>query len=548
MATSSVTYTGDGTTLVYSVPFQYILAEHVQVYVDNALQATPANYTWPSTSSIQFKAAFAPGADAVVYIRRVTPLDSRLVTFIDGASLTEDDLNLNTDQLLYGVQEVIDAFNAILAGTYTDPSSTLLQSAVDSVLTTAAALEVQARITDIDTAGQLLLDAMMQRRVLGEPTDDYSAFILDTNTTMVSPTESLATRLTTITASYASNLAAILSEQTARADADTALASDITALYASVGTNSAAIATEASARASGDSANASDITALTSTVGGHTATLTTLASTDVTLAGGITTLNARYGVALNVDGFVSGFALNSTGTSSSFDILTSKFRVVDPGVGSGATPVSVFTIESGNVLLRNLYLDHLYLGASGAISAGKSSAADTANGIWFGTDGSTHYDLHMGDASSYLHWDGSAASLDVKGSINMTNSVQTFTPGWTGFSADPSGDISYLDFGAVVMLWSDSNLFGTSNANTFTITGLPSALQPTGIRLISCLVVDNSSIYNGSATLNNASSTISMSISAAFGASPNLVGPSGTSFSTSGSKGLPGGWLLTYPK
>ena len=522
MASSSVTYISDGGTLVYSVPYPFILREHVKIYVDGALQTANVSYTWPSNSSVRF--TVEPISGAVLLIRRETPLDSRLVTFTDGASLTESDLNLNTSQLLFGIQEAIDRFDSVVTGTYTDPSNALIASAASAVLTTEAALEVQARITDIDAAGQLLLEAMMQRRVLGEPTDDYSAFILDTNTTLVSPTESLATRLTTITASFASNAAAILSEQTARASADTAIAtsvtnlsavvtsnastaaasvaseastrasadtaiaSSVTSLIATVATNTAgiatnvaAIATEASARATGDSANASDITALTSTVGGHTSTLTTLAATDVTLAGGITTLNARYGVALNVDGCVSGFTLNSSGGSgSSFDILTNKFRVVDPGPGGGATPVSVFTISGGNVYLQNLFIDGslvvdgtltaakfsvstldaitanigaLNINSTGRLAVSKSNADDTSSGIWLGTDGSGDYDLNIGNATSYLHWDGSAGLLKLSPAALLLSMAGPFIDTRTITVGGPGAGSTYgyvdIGFGSI---------------------------------------------------------------------------------------------------
>src|SRR5687767_4077130 len=50
--------------------------------------------------------------------------------------------------------------------------------------------------------------------------------------------------------------------------------------------------------------------------------------------------------------------------------------------------------------------------------------------------------------------------------IQADGKVKTFTPTWTGFSADPVGDISYLDFGAIVIMWSAAELTGTSSLVT----------------------------------------------------------------------------------
>ena len=60
----------------------------------------------------------------------------------------------------------------------------------------------------------------------------------------------------------------------------------------------------------------------------------------------------------------------------------------------------------------------------------------------------------------------------------------TFTPGWTGFSSAPSGNWRYQIFGDgtrdICILTDDTGaaVSGTSNAATFTMTGVPSAARP----------------------------------------------------------------------
>jgi hypothetical protein len=483
--TSRVDYPSDGATRTYSVPFPYILKTHVVVYIDGTPLATPADYVWSGDSAIELNTAAQDGA--VVTIQRETPSDARLVNFVNGANLTEDDLNLSANQEFYLLQEQVDQLQRMLSGQYTLPLTTLLESAADSVLTQAAALEVQTRVTDIDTAGEQLLDKIMQLRLLGRHTDAYDAFILDTQNTYVSDTESFADRLTSITAQFASSAASVSAEAVARASADSALASSISTV--------------------------------STTVAGHTASITSLTTS-------VNGVLAEYGVSLNVNGFITGFVQNNNGTSGTFDILTSKFRVVDPGPGAGATPVSVFSIESGNVLLRNLYLDHLIVGANGAISVGKSSSSNTTSGFWLGTDGAGGYDFLIGDANGFFGWDGSAAKVTVCGDFalhaNSYNGPSSIGGSWGGFGTDPTHQFTNSWFGDILdYSWGSGT--GVSNATTFTVDPVSSGNSrkvPGGSVSLPFLAIDN-----GNTVLAYASAS---------GTTWTLYKWNGTSFSSTG--------------
>ena len=187
----------------------------------------------------------------------------------------------------------------------------------------------------------------------------------------------LAARVTTAEGDINANEAAILSEQTARANGDSALASDLALLGASnaggtawvldentvqvtpgttLGTrlsgidtslsnNAASIVSEQTARINGDNANASAITALTTTVNGNTASVNTLQSS-------VNGLEAKYGVTLDVNGYVTGFAQNNNGTTGSFVIVADEFKIVDPNGGAGQTPVVPFQISNGDVKIN----------------------------------------------------------------------------------------------------------------------------------------------------------------------------------------------------
>lgn len=96
-------FTGDGATSVFAVPFPYLAQAHVKVYVDNVLQLS--GYTFPTAGSLQFT---VPPADAaVIVIRRETPVNP-IVTFVNAASLKASNLNADSKQALYVIQEIAD--------------------------------------------------------------------------------------------------------------------------------------------------------------------------------------------------------------------------------------------------------------------------------------------------------------------------------------------------------------------------------------------------------------------------------------------------------
>lgn len=230
--------------------------------------------------------------------------------------------------------------------------------------------------------------------LIGAKSLDGLAFILDINKVRVSATESMATRLSTLSAADGTNAAAIVTEATTRATQTSALATSITGLTATVNGNTAAISTEATTRANQDNALATQITNLASTVSANTATIsnevTTRANETSALAFSLSTVtttvngntasitslqsslngvNARAYLRLNVNGYVSGWEIASTATASSFTIIASDFRVVDPT--QGATVFTPFAIVGGTVRMHGVEVNTL---AANSITAGNITA------------------------------------------------------------------------------------------------------------------------------------------------------------------------------
>jgi len=148
---------------------------------------------------------------------------------------------------------------------------------------------------------------------------------------------------------------------------------------------------------------------------------------------------------------------------------------------------------------------------------------------------------------SSREWDRYIATAGIQ----ADSKVKTFTPTWTGFSADPVGDLSYYDFGSLVVLWNDSavELVGTSNTNRMTITNLPAAITPNEFKWRDCLIVNNDFTTNGSIGISTAGVVefYFHQVAAVVGATEGLI-PQATGFNTANNKGVPSGWLVMFSK
>jgi hypothetical protein len=109
---AQITYTGNGSTTSFAIPFPFLDGSHVKAYINGTLNT---NFTI-STSTLVF--ATAPANGATVRIERQTPIDVRLVDFQDGSVLTEADLDKSANQTFYIAQEVSDdSFNNMAVDT-----------------------------------------------------------------------------------------------------------------------------------------------------------------------------------------------------------------------------------------------------------------------------------------------------------------------------------------------------------------------------------------------------------------------------------------------
>lgn len=100
---SFVSYTGNGTTKDFAVPFPYLDPAHVKTTVDGVLTEA---WTWLDSATISFTAA--PASGTVVRIYRQTPVSERLASFTNGEALLDEELNVAAGQALYVAEEAAD--------------------------------------------------------------------------------------------------------------------------------------------------------------------------------------------------------------------------------------------------------------------------------------------------------------------------------------------------------------------------------------------------------------------------------------------------------
>ena len=118
MATTQNTYTGNGSTVLYSFTFPYLATTDIKVSV-NGTNTTA--YTLANATTVQFTAAPANGA--AIRIFRTTDDSQTKATFFPGSSIRAQSLNENFTQALYKAQEVTnysiqDSGSVTLSGTY----------------------------------------------------------------------------------------------------------------------------------------------------------------------------------------------------------------------------------------------------------------------------------------------------------------------------------------------------------------------------------------------------------------------------------------------
>lgn len=93
----------------FAVPFPYLSQADVFVFVDNEPLDGDFTFTGASTIDVTPDVPFAGGE--VVRVRRLTPIDELITLAVGRGFVKSGDWNLVNTQLLYAIQEALDAAN-----------------------------------------------------------------------------------------------------------------------------------------------------------------------------------------------------------------------------------------------------------------------------------------------------------------------------------------------------------------------------------------------------------------------------------------------------
>lgn len=209
-----------------------------------------------------------------------------------------------------------------------------------------------------------------------------------------------------------------------------------------------------------------------------------------------------------------------------------RVRITGSASGYGTISSSSYSAPNTTVnLTSGVITGTLTAVAVGVISGTNSALPATQAGSTVWTSGN----------------DGSGSGLDadtvdgIQAAAFAQVTTGSFTGTLTGFASGPTGTINYRIVGNICHLYgSGSNISGTSNADTLTLTGLPVAVRPT-----------NTTYAPATPVLNNGVLSMAHGLISAGGSVVTLVlgtdlGNSSV-FNSNGTKGLGAGWQMSYP-
>ena len=131
---SFVTHQGNGSTDTFARSFAFLSDEEVNVTVDGVTKTIGTHFT-VSGQTIEFISSEIPPNGAAIRLQRNTDISAKKVDFQDGSVLTESDLDTNTEQILFALQENADdtASGVVPLGTNLSANNKILKNVADPV-------------------------------------------------------------------------------------------------------------------------------------------------------------------------------------------------------------------------------------------------------------------------------------------------------------------------------------------------------------------------------------------------------------------------------
>jgi hypothetical protein len=339
MASTSNSYTGNGSNKLFSITFPYLETTDIFVFVNGSFTTA---YAFANATTIQFTTAPANGA--AVYIARNTNDTALQATFFPGSSIKAADLNLDFDQVLYISQE---ATNEAQAATFSSNAAT-----------TTANVALSQSSAAVNTANTASTNASAAVTTANTASTNASAAVSTANTASSNASTAVTTANSAVTTANTKGDAAIASA----ASANTTAASAVTTANAATTSANNAVSI---ANTKGDAAIASAATAVTTSNNAvsiantkgdaaiaSAATANTNASTALTAANNaVTTSNnaTSFGVAANANALEAVAISNAAATAVANAVLYDTIANVAAIPASPSNGDAVEVIDSAGI-------------------------------------------------------------------------------------------------------------------------------------------------------------------------------------------------------
>jgi hypothetical protein len=220
MAQTEVSYTGDGTTVLFSFAFPFLDESHVKVSLNGT---ATTGFTLANATTVQMNTA--PGPGVIVRIFRKTGLDSLDSQFFPGSAIRAQDLNQNFTQNLYSTQESNRDVTDALA-------------TADGAVTTANAATSTAT-TALGTANTASSDASAAVATANTASSNASAAVATANTASSDATNAVNTANSAVSTANSASSTATTALSTANTASSTATSAANDATSAVVTSDSA---------------------------------------------------------------------------------------------------------------------------------------------------------------------------------------------------------------------------------------------------------------------------------------------------------------------
>ena len=249
MATTQNTYTGNGSTVLYSFTFPYLATTDIKVSV-NGTNTTA--YTLANATTVQFTAAPANGA--AIRIFRTTDDSQIKATFFPGSSIRAQNLNDNFTQNLYVTQEA----NNVASSATTVSNSALAASASATSTANTSLSNSTAAVTTANTASTNAAAAVSTSNAASTTATtalSNSSTALSTANTALSTANSSATQAATALTNSATALSQSNTALTQSSTAVTSSSSAVTTANTASSNASTALSNSSSAVTTANTAN-----------------------------------------------------------------------------------------------------------------------------------------------------------------------------------------------------------------------------------------------------------------------------------------------------